>query len=454
MITSSRKLDAGCLNNKKTSANLALNKMIYCSGMVAPQVHKGGVTCGSLSPSGKLLVTSSDDGTLQLWSLPYGEHIGSLLGHTAKVSWCTFSRDGDTIVSCSHDKTVKVWSADTLECTDTKIGHVGPVRVCAISPDGFQIASCGTNIKLWSTHFSECLGTLKDHVGAVNTAAFNPDGTLIASGGDDKDVRVWEAMVGDEPPPEYPMKRLVAHKTPVTAVAFSPDGVGLCSCAMSGNVRLWVWASDECLFSLASAHATGVNNICFSTDGLRVATAAVSGRIKVWSANGFEQLSEFDPAHGDETTCVGFSANNHVVDGNLVPVPQGERQPVITADPVEVIISTSADGTIRFWDNSAAMEEYRLNKLIAAHEEAREKQAARHAAKKEERRLQRLQDAEDRKGRLAEEMAIQAQHIAQQQHRDSLERARAGGPPVAGNKPSPRRSKIEEDAPSDSCRTS
>ena len=171
-------------------------------------------------------------------------------------------------MTVSHDKLVKVWSAKSQECLDTKRGHVGVVRVCAISPDGFQapsriphqfthpfammpfdqIASCGTNIKLWSTNSpGSAVGTLKDHVGAVNAVAFNPDGNLIASGGDDLIVRVWEAMVGDEAPPETPFKKLLAHKTPVLAVGFSPNGHGLASCAASGNVRLWNWADEVLL---------------------------------------------------------------------------------------------------------------------------------------------------------------------------------------------------------------
>jgi WD40 repeat protein len=94
-------------------------------------------------------------------------------------------------------------------------------------------------------------------------------------------VRVWEAMVGEEDVPELPMKKLLAHKTPVLAVAFSPNGHGLASCAQSGNVRLWNWAAEVCQFNLSTAHKTGVNHITFSSDGLRIATSACSGNLKV-----------------------------------------------------------------------------------------------------------------------------------------------------------------------------
>jgi len=352
---------------------------------------------------------------------------------------------------------VKVWSAASRECTDTKMGHVGPVRVCAISPDGFQIASCGTNIKLWNTHFSECLGTLKDHVGGVLAVAFNPEGTLIASGGDDKDVRVWEAMVGDEPPPETPMKRLKAHQTPVHAVCFSPDGVGLASCAASGNLRLWVWARDECLFNLSSAHATAVHHLAFSADGLRIATAADSGSIKVWLSNGFEQLAELVPAHSDKTLALGFASVMHAVDVNKVAVSQGQRQPVITADLVEVLASTSEDGSFRLWDVSACMEKFRLEQMIKKHQATVAKQREKHAGMREQRRLQKQKEIEERKLRLLEEMAIQDQHKKQQEHRELLAAYQENGPALAADTPTmtPRgKPPAEEATIKDSCKVS
>jgi len=115
------------------------------SGRQAKANHRGSITAMAVSPCGNKMVTSSEDQTAKVWSVPYGEPLGTLAGHTGVVSWCAWSSDGDTVVTVSHDKTVKVWSSSSLECIDTKEGHVGVVRVCAISPDGFQVPKIAPN---------------------------------------------------------------------------------------------------------------------------------------------------------------------------------------------------------------------------------------------------------------------------------------------------------------------
>ncbi|KIJ91543.1 hypothetical protein K443DRAFT_46865, partial [Laccaria amethystina LaAM-08-1] len=52
----------------------------------------------------------------------------------------------------------------------------------------------------------------------VSSVAFSPDGKQILSGSDDKSVRVWDALTGDE------LNVLKGNTGLVRSVAFSPDG--------------------------------------------------------------------------------------------------------------------------------------------------------------------------------------------------------------------------------------
>ncbi len=98
--------------------------------------HTRGVTCVSLSPDGRQVVSGSHDGTLMLWDAETCAEIGNPFeGHSDSVYCVCFSCDGHRIVSGGLDKTVRVWNVATREqiwrSSDwtRAFGHVGLLRV-------------------------------------------------------------------------------------------------------------------------------------------------------------------------------------------------------------------------------------------------------------------------------------------------------------------------------------
>ena len=68
---------------------------------------------------------------------------------------------------------------------------------------------------------------------SVKAVAFSSDGRRIVSGLEDKSVRVWDALTGEE------LNLLEGHTDLVNSVAFSSDGSHIVS--GSSNKSVWVW---------------------------------------------------------------------------------------------------------------------------------------------------------------------------------------------------------------------
>ena len=71
------------------------------------------VWCVGFDPTGKKLVSCSEDKTVRVWDASTGEPIGSpLAGHTGSVTQVEFI-DADTVVSSSRDGTTRAWDVAT-----------------------------------------------------------------------------------------------------------------------------------------------------------------------------------------------------------------------------------------------------------------------------------------------------------------------------------------------------
>jgi WD40 repeat protein len=68
--------------------------------------HDTGVTDVAVSPNSTDVATAAQDGTSRLWDLATGRQVLALHGHNAPVRNVTFSPDGRLLASSSFDGTV------------------------------------------------------------------------------------------------------------------------------------------------------------------------------------------------------------------------------------------------------------------------------------------------------------------------------------------------------------
>ncbi len=199
------------------------------------------IRCVAISPDGQILVSGSKDQTIKVWNLPRRELVGTLTGHSGRVSSVAISPDGQTLVSGSADQTIKLWDLPHRELLGTLTGHSTSLLMAhksslAISPNGQILVSSGSAdqaIKLWDLPRQELVGTLTGHSGGVSSLAISPDGQTLVSGSADKTIKVWDL------PGQELIETLTGHSGGVYSVAISPDGQTLASGSADQTIKIW-----------------------------------------------------------------------------------------------------------------------------------------------------------------------------------------------------------------------
>jgi DNA-binding beta-propeller fold protein YncE len=346
----------------------------------------------AFSPDGRRLASPGDDNTVRVWDAATGQELLTLKGHRGKVDGVAFSPDGRWLASWG-DATVRVWDAAggqalrTLQGQTTisiytmpsapdgrRVDFISPnsfitlpafVSGVALSPDGRRLAGRGNDktVRIWDAVDGKELFALKGHTGGVLGVAYSPDGRRLALAGGDKTVRVWDATGGQESLP------LGGHTGEVFGVAFSPDGRRLASASEDTTVRIWDAADGRELLAL-KGHTNRVLSVAYSPDGRRLASTGQDGKVRVWDAAGGRELLAlngrawhvaYSPdgrrlalAGGDKTVRVWDATGGQellVLRGHTGPVhgvafsPDGRR-----------LASASDDTTVRVWDAASGQE--------------------------------------------------------------------------------------------------
>jgi len=276
----------------------------------------GGIRSFDISNDGKRVVTGHSDNRIRVLAIGTKEELLVIDAHSDTVTAVEFSSSGKEIVSSSDDGTVKVWSAHSGELIHTfgtlveradwqaaMAKGVLPdhwVFDVAISPDGKTLASVGKDkkIKVWARASKVPSQVIEGHEEEINSVSFSKNGKKLATGGNSV-VKIWDVKTGKN------ILVLKGHTADVLSVAFSPSGEFVASSSGDRTVRVWDPNTGEHIFTLLG-HESNVNSLDFSPDGLRLAAGSNSGVIKLWELKSGKEVLSVD-AHSDIVTCVRFS---------------------------------------------------------------------------------------------------------------------------------------------------
>ncbi|XP_054839572.1 transcription initiation factor TFIID subunit 5 [Eublepharis macularius] len=253
---------------------------------VTPKKLRSVKSAGDLS----LIDKESDDVLERIMDEKTASELKILYGHSGPVYGTSFSPDRNYLLSSSEDGTIRLWSLLTFSCLVGYKGHNYPVWDTQFSPYGYYFVSGGHDrvARLWATDHYQPLRIFAGHLADVTCTRFHPNSNYVATGSADRTVRLWDVLNGNC------VRIFTGHKGPVHSLAFSPNGRFLATGATDGRVLLWDIGHGLMVGEL-KGHTETIYALRFSRDGEILASGSMDNTVKLWDAvKAFEDLETDD----------------------------------------------------------------------------------------------------------------------------------------------------------------
>jgi WD40 repeat protein/tRNA A-37 threonylcarbamoyl transferase component Bud32 len=247
-------------------------------------------------------------------------------------------------------------------------GHSSDVNSVAFSPDGTTLGSASDDktIKLWNLVNGEEIRTLEGHSNWIWTVAFSPDSKTLASGSADKTIKLWNLKTGKL------IRTLQGHSDGVTSIAFSPDDKTFASGSASKDktIKLWNLETGKLIRTL-EGHTNGVSSVVFSPDGKTLASGSWDKTIKLWNLETGELIRTFE-GNAESILSVAFAPDGvtlasgsadktvklwNLKTGKLIYTLKGHHDKVNSVAFLPragkngvTLVSGSSDKTIKLWN--------------------------------------------------------------------------------------------------------
>ncbi|KAK4538039.1 hypothetical protein CDCA_CDCA15G4064 [Cyanidium caldarium] len=216
-------------------------------GDVGGQVYATAVTPAAdavaiASGDGKIYVYDTDTVTEANGQMRLSARLRRVLnshGGNAVLS-LAIGRDAKTLYSGSVGRDILIHDMVSGKELGRLVGHEGYVYTLAVSPDGALLASGSGDetVRVWNLADGTCLHALTEHIGWVWGVDFHPrDGTL-ASGSNDRTVCIWNAKTGEM------LHKVEVHEH-VYSLQFAPTTGRFLLCGTSGKRPIRVYDTEK-----------------------------------------------------------------------------------------------------------------------------------------------------------------------------------------------------------------
>lgn len=243
----------------------------------------------TMSSDLKNLVAGFSDSTIRVYDVSKkGHKTKELSGHIGPVYSVNYSEtNSNMLLSSSGDGSIRLWSMELASNLSVYYGHMLPVWDVSFAPTfGHYFASGGADktCRLWDTERKSCLRAFAGHNADVEVVKWHPNCQILASGSSDHHIRLWDISSG------ACISVLSGHKAPITSLEFAPSGDLLASGDADGQIFCWNLASGNGSYQLVGNHKGPVWSIAwpeFSID--QIVTGGDDCAVRVWNMKNLQE---------------------------------------------------------------------------------------------------------------------------------------------------------------------
>jgi WD40 repeat protein len=283
--------------------------------------HTENITALSVSGSGSLLASASEDRSVRLWRLPTAERVWTRSTETSNLNALAFSPDEQFVVSNFDNTQLNLWAVSSGEPgAGVPTGARSPAAV-AVTPDGCSLLwttrSRPPNILMWSLTSNQPLARFGADE-SPNMMDLSRDGKSIVTGDSRGVVRTWDLATGQM------LREYRIHNDAVTDLDLSPPG-RLVATASFDEIRVTDLVTGETVYSFDVPTA---RTAAISPDGRRLVSGGFREEVFLWDLTTGQQLPTLRAERA-------FS-DRYILRLAFLPDPRG-------------LVSGASDGKIRLW---------------------------------------------------------------------------------------------------------
>jgi WD40 repeat protein len=255
------------------------------------------------------------------------------------------------VFSAGYDKTIRVWNLVSGQYIRSMTGHTSIIKSLVAIPHKLAIASASwdTTIKIWNIRSGAILATLEGHTNRVKAVVYhqiNPLCSYLISGSDDCTLKLWDIESYSE------LKTYTSHAQPVLCVAVAEKEHRHMFASGSADYSVQLFMLDATLetnqsFMTLGGHQAPVTAVAFSdrSDCSTLYSCSEDMAILLWDCLTGYVLHQL---LGHTGPCQSLAVFNYIRTDQLIPTP------------IEYLISTSLDGSVRIWNTTQCTEEKKL----------------------------------------------------------------------------------------------
>jgi WD40 repeat protein len=274
--------------------------------------------------SGGHLAVAYGDGEIPVFNPTTGK-VSSPLWTGESPNIIGFNRSGNWLVAGTQSGRVVVWDLSGSHNFSPST-HRGGVLAFAFSPkENNKVATGGNDNTAAIINLSiEKQQFRLFNQDSVRDVAFSPDGAWLVTGSDDHQIRIWDALSGDE-------LLAMSQDGIVTDVVVSPNGQWLATTGDDRTTRVWDAKTGAEIFQIP-LDASGAL-LAFSNDGEYLVSTDQNGGIDIWNMSGLA-------ARLDSISFDGIMDNaQYSPSGELLALSEGNRIWLLGADPDSGLVS-------------------------------------------------------------------------------------------------------------------